>query len=47
VINRNLAGTGLVPHKTRSEEASLAELHSLKGLKEEDRSAVLFYDRVR
>lgn len=45
VINRNLAATGYVPHKPAASVESLAELRSLKGLKEEDRELVLLYDR--
>ncbi len=47
VINRNLASTGLVPYKGSIQEDGLADLRSLKGLKEEDRTAVLLYDRKR
>ncbi len=47
VINRNLAATGLVPCKGNTCEEGLADLRALKGLKEEDRTAVLLYDRKR
>ena len=47
VINRNLAATGLVPCRNNSCEDGLTELRALKGLKEEDRDAVLLYDRSR
>jgi class 3 adenylate cyclase len=47
VINRNLAATGLVPNRTSGSEDGLTDLRALKGLKEEDRSAVLLYDRGR
>ena len=45
VVNRNLAATGYVPHRSTASEETLAELGLLKGLKEEDRDLVLIYDR--
>lgn len=45
VVNRNLAGTGLVRYRSSPSAEALAELRALKGLKDEDRELVLIYDR--
>lgn len=45
VVNRNLASTGLVPHRAHGSAALHDELRGLKGLKDEDRELVLLYDR--
>ncbi len=43
VVNRALSRTGLVPFKASDSLDSRSELHSLKGLKREDRELVLLY----
>lgn len=44
-INRALADSTLVPSIENREESLVDDLHKLKGLKEEDRGVVFFYDR--
>ena len=46
VINRTLADTELVPFREDRDPDLVAELRSLKGLKNEDRGIVLYYNRV-
>ena len=45
VLNENLAKSGDIPFRVDESPGRLKELHLFKGLKEEDRDRVLFYDR--
>jgi class 3 adenylate cyclase len=45
VLNEKLAKSSPIPYRIRRSQAALKELRILKGLKEEDRKRVLFYDR--
>jgi class 3 adenylate cyclase len=45
VLNEMLVKSSPVPYRVKRSQSILKELHLLKGLKEEDRKRVLFYDR--
>ena len=45
VLNDTLAQSGAIPFKTDKSPERMKELHLFKGLKEDDRQHVLFYDR--
>jgi len=45
IINEALAKSGKIPFRVNETSKILHELHILKGLKDEDRKRVLFYDR--
>jgi hypothetical protein len=44
-INKMLSQSGLVPFKVQKSPERLDDLHLLKGLKEDDRNWMLFYDK--
>jgi hypothetical protein len=45
VLNEMLVKSSPIPYRVKRSQAALKELRILKGLKEEDRKRVLFYDR--
>ena len=45
ILNEEIAKTGEIPFRVSQTPEILRELHVLKGLKEDDRKRVLFYDR--
>ncbi|MCL1836496.1 MAG: hypothetical protein FWG46_02990 [Treponema sp.] len=44
-LNETLAKTGIIPFRVDKSPRMLKELHSFKGLREEDRERVLFYNK--
>jgi class 3 adenylate cyclase len=45
VLNEMLARLGTIPFRVDDSPEIIKELHTLKGLKNEDRNRVLFYER--
>ena len=45
VLNDTLAQSGVIPYKVDKSPERMKDLHLFKGLKEDDRQHVLFYDR--
>jgi class 3 adenylate cyclase len=45
ILNEALVDTGFIPFRADKSQGMLKELRGLKGIKEQDRKRVLFYDR--
>ena len=47
ILNKMLAKTGTIPFRASNSPDTLKELQRLKGLKEDDRNQILFYDKTK